>query len=415
MRPRATRAPSWTSEEIAILIDVYPREGINGAADALPERSWGAIQNMAHKLGVRSALVDVPAPAAKLDGDDLEEAIVLRERDGWSFEAIGKKFGVCETAAQNAVLIALCPRKGFRPAERDENGRLLPEGIDRLREMLRQGRKAVDISLRLGLSAARIAKERRDYNADLKARGKRPLPPPGGGERYSGARVPKDVYAQVDALLMAGHGGPRIAMITGVSKAYVQRRRRKLITRLARKGECLPGCDAAGKRIAYKDSLGSVSDAQKAIVRAELMKGTPVARTAKIAVVSSSFCYQLRDELKAELERAGKSLPPIVRLGRIKAEAVDRQLDWLPKGKKNLLLYRRFLAECGNDPAEAKRRTISELMPRVIAMPKPKRTEPLSFEEQLARIERGEVRTITKIPLRRPDYAGTLGGVASGL
>lgn len=413
MRPRATRAPSWTSEEIAILIDVYPREGINGAADALPERSWGAIQNMAHKLGVRSALVDVPAPAAKLDGDDLEEAIVLRERDGWSFDAIGKRFGVCEIAAQNAVLIALCPRKGYRPAERDDNGRLLPEGLERLREMLRQGRKAVDISLRLGLSAARIAKERRDYNADLKARGKRPLPPPGGGERYSGAKVPKDVYVQVDALLMAGHGAPRIATMTGVSKTHVQRRRRKLITRLARKGECLPGCDASGKRIAYKDSLASVSDAQKAIVRAELMKGTPVARAAKIAVIGSSFAYALRDELKVELERQGKALPPIKRLGRVKAEAVDRQLDWLPKGKKNLILYRRFLAECGNDPVEAKRRTVAELMPRTIAVPRPP-ARPMTFEEKLAAIEAGQLRVIANVPLRRPDYAGTLGGVATG-
>lgn len=412
-RRRATRPPSWTSEEIAILIDVYPREGINGAADALPERSWGAIQQQAHKLGVRSALVDMPAPAAKLDGDDLEEAIILRERDRWSFEAIGKRFGVCETAAQNAVLIALCPRKGFRPAERDDNGRLLPEGVERLREMLRQGRKAVDILVRLGLSAARIAKERRDYNADLKARGKRPLPPPGGGERYSGAKVPKDVYAQVDALLMAGHGAPRIATMTGVSKTHVQRRRRKLITRLARKGECLPGCDASGKRIAYKDSIASVSDAQKAIVRAELMKGTPVARAAKIAVIGSSFAYALRDELKAELERAGKALPPIKRLGRVKAEAVDRQLDWLPKGKKNLILYRRFLAECENDPLEAKRRTVAELMPRTVAVPRPA-TRPMTFAEKLAAIESGQLRVIDKVPLRRPDYAGTIGGVATG-
>lgn len=408
---RASRAPNWSTEEIAILCDVYPREGINGAADALPERSWGAIQNMAHKLGVRSALVDVPAPKAKLDGDDLEEAIILRDRDGLSFEAIGKRFGICEVSAQNAVLIALCPRKGFIPAERDDNGRLTPEGINRLREMLRQGRKAVDIALQLGLSAGRIAKERKDYNADLKARGKRPLPPPGNGERYSGARITRDIYKQVDALLMNGHGGPRIATMTGVSKTHVQRRRRKLITRLARKGECLPGCDASGKRIAYKDSIASVSEAQKAIVRAELMRGTPVARAAKIAVIGSSFAYKLRDELQAELERAGKSLPPTKRLGRGNAEAADRRLDWLPKGKANLILYRRFLAEAGNDPAEAKRRTIAALMPKTV--PVPRLNRPLTFEEQLERIASGQVKIIDKIPLRRPDYAGTLGGIAT--
>jgi len=411
MRVRRSKAPAWTSEEIAILCDVYPREGVNGCADALPERSWSAIQNMAHKLGVRSPYVLIPTPKAKLDGADLEEAIRLRQDEGWSFERIGNRFGVCETAAQNAVVIALCPRLGFTPAQRDENGHLLPEGIERLREMLSRGMKAIDIGLQLGISAARIAEERRRYNGDLKARGKRQLPPPGNGTRYSGAKVPKDVYRQVEQLLMSGYGAPRIADLTGVSKTHVQRRRVKLIRRLRRKGECLPGCDHAGRRIAYKDSLASVHLIQKDILRAELLKGTPVARAAKIAVVGSSFAYQFRDELKAELERKGRELPPIVRLGRVKAEAVDRALDWLPRSKHNLIVYRRHLIEAEGDQIEAKRRTIAELMPKPAPIA-PKR--PLTFEEKLALVASGKATLVPNIPLRRPDYSYTLGGVATG-
>lgn len=413
MRPRRTKPLPWTSEEVAILIDIYPRDGIDGVADLLPERSWHAIQVMAHKIGVRSSLTRVKAPVGKLGGDDLEEAIRLREA-GQSFELIGKKFGVSEQSAANAVLIAMGPRLGYTPAPRDEGGRLLPEAIERLRDMLRQGKRAVDITLQLGISQNRVAEERRRYNADLKARGKRPLPPPGNGERYSGAKIARDVYQEVDRLLMAGHGGPRIADLTGVSKTHVQRRRTKLVRRLARNGECLPGCDAAGKRIAYKDSIAAVRPIQRDILRAELMKGTAVARAAKIAVVSAAFAYKFRDELRTELDKTGRSLPPIVRLGRLRATEVDRTLDWLPKGKKNLIVYRRHLIATEGSQVEAKRRTIAELMPAPPARPTtPKR--PLTFEEQLARVARGEARVVEKFTPRPVGYAGTLGGVATGM
>ena len=41
------------------------------------------------------------------------------------------------------------------------------------------------------------------------------------------------------------------------------------------------------------------------------------------------------------------------------------------------------------------------------------RARPKTFDEQLARIARGEVRVVDRIPLRRPDPSMTLGGVAS--
>jgi len=414
IRGRRSKAPSWSGEEIAILIDVYAREGVNGAAEALPDRSWRAIQQVAHKLGVRSPTGTLPAPRPKLDGDQLEEAIRLREQEGWTFDRIGLRFCVSGTAAQNAILIALCPRKGFVPAEREENGRLLPEGLDRLRAMLRDGVKAVDIALRLGLSSARIAEERRRYNRERKANGERPLPPPGDGLRYSGAKISNDVYDQVDRLLMQGYGSPRVAAWVGVSKTHVKRRRMMLVRQLARDGECLPGCDISGKRYAQKDTLSAVAPFQKELLRTELMKGTPVKRAAKIAVIGETSAFRLRDELKAELEEKGQALPPIERLGRVKAAPVDRKLAWLPKGKANLLIYRKHLKETGNDPVEAKRRTIDEISPPVIQAPlAPKR--PLTFEEKLAMVERGEIGIVKVVPLRRPGYAGTLGGVASAL
>lgn len=408
---RRSKAPPWTSEEFAILEEYYPREGVNGCADLLPERSWQAIQQMAHRLGLKSPYVLIPTNKPKLSGEDLEAAIRLREL-GQGFKTIGLQFGVSEISAQNAVLIALCPRRGFTPAERDENGHLLAQGLIRLRSMLQKGRKGVEISLQLGLSAGRIAEERRRYNAELKALGKRPLPPAGNGERYSGARIARDVYKQVDALLLEGHGAPRVSDRTKVSRTHVLRRRTKLIRRLKRKGECLPGCDIDGKRVAYKDSLASVHPIQRDILRRELMKGVPVARAAKIAVVGSAFAYDFRNDLKAELEKQGRALPAIVRLGRVKAEAVDRSLNWLPIGKKNLIVYRRHLVATRGDEVEAKRLTIAELMPKAVpAAPK----RPLSFEEKLALVAAGKARVVDKFRPVAPAFVETLGGVASGM
>lgn len=409
IRAKRHKPPPWSREELAILAEIYPREGIEGAADALPERSWGAITMMAAKLQIRSPFAGA-GRSPTLEGNRLEEAIELREHSGWSFERIGKHFGISEIAAQNAILIALCPRKGFTPAERGPGGNLLPEGVARLREMLADGMKAVDISAQLGLSAATVSRERRIYAAELDAKGA-VLPPPGGGRRYSDAKIAADVYQQVDQLLMQGYGAPRIAGWTSVSKTHVQRRRLKLVRQLAREGQCLPGCDSRGKRIAYKDSLASVTDTQRTILREELLKGTAVSRAAKLAVVGGSYAYHFRDELKAELEKAGRALPAPVRLGRVRAADIDRTLNWLPTGKRNLITFRRHLKDAG-DPIEAKRRTIAELMPKPVpAAPPRKRT----FEELLTALARGEVTVSEKIPFHRAGPNITLGGVATGM
>ena len=151
------------------------------------------------------------APKSRLQGEALDEAVRLREVENWSFSAIGKHFGVCEASASNAVTTALCVRRGYRPAERDQHGRLTVEGIERLRYALKKGLKGIDIQLRLGVSAACVSEQRRRYNRELLARGKALLPPPGGGQAYSGARLSPAKRKQVEQLFLQGLGTQKIA------------------------------------------------------------------------------------------------------------------------------------------------------------------------------------------------------------
>lgn len=392
------KAPAWTSQERAILADIYPREGIQGAADALPDRSWQAIYVMASKLGLRSGVVPA-APYTKLQGERLERAIRMREADGWAFARIGAELGVSESAACNAVMIALCTRKGFRPAERDHNGRLLPEGRERLRYALRKGYKAIDISLRLGLSASRITEERRRYNAELKAAGKALLPPPGGGAAYSGVKLSKAKIAQVEALFLDGLGTQKIAEQTEVSHTSVVRIRARLVKRLARKGQCLPGCDARGNRHKQKDSVRFIPDEQKAALREMLLARMPVSRAAKLCGIGASAAYRIRDELKAEL---GDAMPTPKRPGRLTPSALRiRESEGIPADK--LMHFRALVREHGATEA---RRLLAEER-------RAERSRPLTFEEQLERVRAGAALTTKFVPTKAAPEM-TLGGVATG-
>src|SRR3546814_3187757 len=111
-------------------------------------RTRTAVGVMASRLNLRTEVTN-RARRPSLSGAELEEAIRLHEDDGWSFERLGQKFGYCETAVSNAVLIALCPRKGHRPAARNEYGRLMPEVVERMRLLLRKGLQGVEIQLRM--------------------------------------------------------------------------------------------------------------------------------------------------------------------------------------------------------------------------------------------------------------------------
>ena len=108
--------------------------------------------------------------------------------------------------------------------------------------------KGTEITLRLAVSAAAIAEQRRRYAAYLKTSGKNPLPPHGGGDRYSGAKLSTADKKRVEALLSEGLGASKIAERTGVSKTSVQRIRNKLVKRLKRSGQTLAGCDSNGRR-----------------------------------------------------------------------------------------------------------------------------------------------------------------------
>lgn len=381
----AHRTPRWTARETAILRDHYPSRGIE-VADQLPGRSWHSIYVKAHKLGLRcEKLTD--APTAKLQGAQLEEAIRLREVEGWSFARIGAHFGVAEASACNAVLIALCPRKGFTPAERDAHGRLTPEGMERLRLALRKGLKGVDIQLRLGLSASCVAEQRRRYARELKAKGKAPLAPAGGGELYSGAKLTRAMKASVEARFMEGYGTRKVSEMTGISKTSCTRIRNRLIRRLKRNGQTLPGCDAKGARRHMLDHARHVPGEIKAAFRAMLLDRAPVARAARLCALGGSSAYAIRDELAAEFQARGESLPPPIRPGRVRPGAFAGDQCWPPSGRREIDAFRAMLVadDLTFDEAKAEWRRRKQEARRAEA------TRPRTFEEQLERIGSGQI------------------------
>ncbi|KTE19724.1 hypothetical protein ATE67_13850 [Sphingopyxis sp. H050] len=395
------KSPPWTQEERAILAELYPTQGLNGAADALADRSWAAIHQMAHKMGLKTSHV-AAAPKAKLQGTRLAEAVRLREDEKWSFARIGATFGVSEAAACNAVMIALCERTGHRPATRDQYGRLVPAEIERLRLMLRKGLKGIDIQLRMGISAARVAEERRRYNRELKANGKAPLQPPGAGAAYSGVKLSKATRAEVEALFLQGLGTLKISERTGASKTSCTRIRARLVKRLARKGETLPGCDAHGTRHTQAESARFITDSQRDALRRLLLDGWPCARAARFTVVGNSSAYRIRDELAAELARDGK--PPLQpRFPGKSRHGLTVSPHWPPTGVKQIYAFRQLLATMSFDEAKAQWRQ----------QKRDEATRPRTFEEQLAAVRAG-AKIVERQPIRKADPTYTLGGVATG-
>lgn len=397
----AKKSPPWTPEERAILAELYPSEGLNGVTDALPERSWHAIQQMAHKMGLKTAIVG-HAPKAKLQGERLAEAVRLREVENWSFARIGATLGVSEAGACNAVMIELCAKSGHRPAARDQFGRMLPAEIERLRLMLRKGLKGIDIQLRMGISAGRIAEERRRYNRELKANGKAPLQPPGAGAAYSGVKISKAKRAEVEALFQDGLGTAKISERSGVSKTSCTRIRNRLVRKLARKGRTLTGCDARGTRHTHAESARFITDSQREALRALLLDGWPCARAARYTVIGNSSAYRIRDALEAELAQAGK--PPLQPRFPGKArDGLTVSPFWPPTGVKQIYAFRQMLATMSFDDAKAEWRQARRA----------EATRPKTFEEQLAAVRAG-AKLVTREPIRKADPNYTLGGVATG-
>ncbi|QDK35635.1 hypothetical protein [Sphingomonas sp. IC081] len=380
------KAARWSARELALLRAHYPTEG-SGVAARLPGRSRHAIQVKAHKLGLETTHRG-PAPATRLQGASLDEAIRLREIDKLSFAAIGRHFGVCEASACNAVTIALCERRGYRPAERDGRGCLAPAGIDRLRYALKKGMKGIEIQLRLGVSAACVSEQRRRYNRELLARGKAPLPPPGGGEAYSGVKLTSAQRKAVEALFMEGFGTAKVSERSGVSKTSCIRIRARLVRRLHRKGQSLPGCDAAGVRHIHVESARFVTDEQRLLLREMLLDRIPVRRAARDLAIGGSTAYRIRDELAAELSRAGRTLPTPMLPGRGRSHATPNPF-WPPANPKEIFAFRRLLQTMGFTEAKDHWREIRREARRAERAQNTYRS--FSFDEQLARVAAGEV------------------------
>lgn len=394
----AHRSPRWSPSEIAILREHYPRGGIKAVVELLPGRSVHSIQVRLSRLGIKCGRVMCDAPKCVLTGDDLEEAIRLRE-SGWSFLRIGARFNVAESSACNAVLNALCVRRGFTPAERDERGRLTDRGMERLRWMLKKGFKGVEIQLRLAVSASCVAEQRRRYNRELKAKGKALLPPPGGGTRYSGVKLTREQKARVEQLFLDGYGTANVARMAGVSKTSCTRIRNRLIARLKRRGEALPGCDANGKRRAIRDHARHVPEEMKEKLRELILARVPVKRAAESIGLGLSSAYRLRDEMVAD----GFAIPKPRLPGRVRG--LRRELLNAQKiPPEHMMRFRALVRKCG-DTDEARRRLRVEIAAA-------KRN--LSFEEKLKLVADGKAQIV---PVQRivpvgPDI--TLGGVATG-
>lgn len=386
----AHKTPRFTPEEIATLREHYPEGGVEAVRQHLPHRSWHSIHIKAHKLGIHSTRKNACTPSA-LPIEHLEEAIRLREEDRWSFKRIGERFGVAEASACNAVLIALCPRKGFTPAQRDEYGRLTPEGLERVRYALKKGLKGVDIQLRLGVSAACVAEQRRRYNRELAERGKALLPPPGGGIRYSGVKVSRQQRAEVEALYMQGLGVLKIEARTGIAKTTCTRIRAKLVKRLKRKGQCLPGCDINGVRHNQAHSFRHVHPSQIEALRTMLIARVPVQRAARLCAIGHSSAVRLRDEFAAELAAKGEELPPPILPGRVK-QGVYIDLFWPPQGTVQIYAFRQLLEDLPFDEAKARWRRDRA------AERKAEAARPKTFEEQLALVATGKAKLAAVAP-----------------
>jgi hypothetical protein len=396
----AHRNPSWSQAEMAILREHYPLGGIKAVCEHLPGRSVYSVRVKLHRLGIKCERLQQSAPRCVLRGDDLEQAITLREEQGWSFERIGAHFGVSESGASNAILNALCTRKGYTPAERDGFGRLTPAGIERLRWMLKKGLKAVEIQLRLGVTASHIAEERRRYNRELKASGKALLPPPGAGEAYSGVKIPLAKRKEAERLFLDGFGTAKVAKTSGVSKTACTRIRNKLIRRLKKNGQALPGCDVDGKRHFMRDHARYVTDEQRAKLRELILNRVPVRRAAAITGVGTCKAYRIRDELKAELGEAMPTPKLPGRVSKLRAEMLYAQA--IPP--EHMWRYRELVRALGDvDQARAALRA---------EIAEDKRN--LTFEERLQLVAAGKasVATVPRIP--RAGYDFTLGGVATG-
>ncbi|RST30130.1 hypothetical protein HMF7854_04295 [Sphingomonas ginkgonis] len=390
----------WSEAELQVLRTVYVQRGLKAAAIELPARAERSIYIMASRMGLRTE--HRPCPRGKMRSS-AAEALRLR-RQGFSYSAISRQLGMCEATATNAVLVAECLEAGHRPIERDHNRKILAAGRERLRLMLRKGFKHRDIQVRLGLAASSITRERRLYEQELRDRRLAPLPPAGGGERYSGAKISSADRKAVEQLYLEGFGAGKISDRTGVSRTHVLRIREKLVRRLGRKGEALPGCDADGRRIVVRDHARAIPTDNLRRLRELLLAGEPVSRAARQAVVGSCRAYRVFHELKAELAARGEELQRKPWRGkRLQSQALI-VAPALPGKRWGIDRYR-VLIRAGRTHEDAVRQVKADWAAHVAALP---------FEERIhLQIKAGaKVSKVVRLAPVMPEW--TFGGVATG-
>jgi uncharacterized protein YerC len=413
-RLKRGRRPAYTPREDVTLRKLFPSLGTAACAEKLKRRSPASIKQRAAILGLK------PPPDQRHQGlkhslsDGQADAAMAMHNQGVSFAKIGAQFGICEATATNAVRRAECLHFGGTPAKRDSSGAILAKDIARLRQMLREGRKGCDIARALGISANSVSYHRHRYTAALKLDGSSALlPEPGQGAVYSGRKLSAETRREVTDLLLSGLGKARVARETGASPSQVTRIRGRLVKSLARKGQCLAGCAADGKRLVTLKSTCFITPELVTKFRAHLLARVPVRSAALMTAIGCSTAYRLRDALRAELEAEGKTLPEPILPGR-QSPSARADTHWLPVG--TIYQFRALLETTDFETArrqilEAQAPPISQTLP---CLTTPKAATPcrMSFEEQLVRIRNGaqlvEVRPITRI---MADI--TYGGVSS--
>lgn len=393
----------WTHREEEIVCRFYAR-GVEEVAALLPGRTVEAIRQRAVRLGVAGG---TPAGLRQPCASEDRDAIIGLHDQGMGYEAIARILGVKPQAVSNAVLAIECERAGFTPAQRDAAGGLLRHEVERIRAFIREGLPNVEIQRRMAVSAPCVS----NYRRRMKQAGEA-IAPAGQGLRYAGTRYDNDVRLQVDHHFMQGYGAAKVADLAGVHVSFAKKRRRKLVESLARKGECLPGCDITGRRVAVKQSSRFVTDQQKVDLQWLWLNGWAVAPAARHLGIGGSSAHKIIQTVKEQLIAQGKPFPKTL------APHQRPQLGHAAPPKAKPIALRPRPAPVATMPALKRAPTVIAPPPPVTAAPlmppPPPPRRRLSFEEQLARIAAGAGLVPTFKPTRAITEA-TLGGVGSAL
>jgi hypothetical protein len=209
-----------------------------------------------------------------------------------------------------------------------------------------------------------------------------------------------DARKHAERLFLEGFGTAKVSLRTGVSKTVCTRIRSKLVARLKRKSECLPGCYSNGKRHTMRDHARHVPEELKTKFKSLIMQRVPVRRACLMAGIGSCTGYKLRDQMKAEgLDVPRPRLPG-------KTNALRREMLYgqvIPEGQ--MWRYRQLVRETGS--ADAARAALRAEM----VSAKGNRT----FEDQLQLVASGKASLSRTIRIRPVEHDFTLGGVTGAI